>query len=114
MGDANDPQIDVECQYQNSRLLKNKLTGNIELKIINAGKNPFTVVITDNAYKNNPVTKKLAPSGEETIVLDLKKSSGWYDFSVAVKENSAFAKRYAGRVETGKETISDPFMGRTI
>ena len=114
MGDANDPQIDVECQYQNSRLLKNKLTGNIELKIINAGKNPFTVVIIDNAYKNNPVTKKLAPSGEETIVLDLKKSSGWYDFSVAVKENSAFAKRYAGRVETGKETISDPFMGRTI
>ena len=94
--------------------MKNKLTGNVELKITNKGKNPLTLTVTDNAYKNNPVTKKIAASAEESIVLDLKKTSGWYDFSVAVKGNEVFAKRYAGRVETGKETISDPFMGRVV
>jgi phospholipase C len=113
-GNSKDPQIHIECDYQHSRLLKNKLTGNVELKIANSDQNPFTIIITDNAYKNDPVSKKITPSGEETIILDLKKSSGWYDFSVAAKGHPAFTKRYAGRVETGKETISDPFMGRSV
>ena len=31
-------------------------------------------------------------------------------FSVSINENSYFAKRYAARVETGKESYSDPVM----
>lgn len=113
-GNEKDPQVQIESGYQRSRLLKNKLTGNIELKIINSEKKPVTIEITDNAYKATPVLKKIAPAAEETIVLDLKKNSGWYDFSVRVKGSDAFSKRYAGRVETGNESISDPFMGRTV
>jgi phospholipase C len=46
--------------------------------------------------------------------LNLKPSYGWYDFSIAVKGNPYFSRRFAGRVETGKETFTDPFMGRMI
>jgi phospholipase C len=113
-GNANDPDISIECGYQSSRLSKKSLTGNIELKVTNpdAGQ-ALDVKITDNAYKQKPVFKKIS-TGEEIIVLNLKPSYGWYDFSIAVKGNPYFSRRFAGRVETGKETFTDPFMGRMI
>ena len=33
------------------------------------------------------------------------------DFSVKVKELPDYSRRFAGRVETGKDSISDPAMG---
>jgi phospholipase C len=36
------------------------------------------------------------------------------DFSIKVAGYDDFEKRYAGRVEKGKEGFSDPFMGRVI
>ena len=36
------------------------------------------------------------------------------DFSIKVAGYDDFEKCYAGRVETGKEGFSDPFMGRVI
>jgi len=47
-------------------------------------------------------------------VLNLGKSSGWYDFTVKVSGADNFEKRFAGRVETGKESITDPYMGRVV
>jgi phospholipase C len=48
------------------------------------------------------------------MVLDLIKTYGWYDFTVKVKGNDSFEKRYAGRVETGKESFTDPMMGGVV
>lgn len=114
-GNEKDPRIQIDCVYQQNRLLKNKLTGNIEIKIANPNdRSAYTIAITDNAYNAKPVSKRIMPSAQETIVLDLKESYGWYDFSVSVKEHPGFIKRYAGRVETGKESYSDPFMGKAV
>lgn len=114
IGNDNDPQIQIDCGYQVSRLSKKTPTGNIELKITNFDPSKSVdVKITDKAYKSKPVFKKIN-SEEETIVLNLKSSYGWYDFSVVVKGNPLFTKRYAGRVETGKETFTDPLMGRAV
>lgn len=112
-GNAQDPQILILCEYHRDRVKKNKLTGNIEMKIYNPdGSRSCNVKIVDNGYNSAPISKKIAAGGGETIVLDLGKSFGWYDFSVSINENSYFAKRYAGRVETGKESYSDPVMGK--
>lgn len=46
------------------------------------------------------------------MVLDLKNSFNWYDVSLKIKDNIHFEKRYAGRIETGDHSKSDPFMGR--
>ncbi|MEO9005376.1 MAG: phospholipase C, phosphocholine-specific [Ginsengibacter sp.] len=113
-GNKSDPQIQMEFEYQRNRLLKSRLTGNIELKISNSDKNQsYTIEVTDNGYNNEPVYRRIGFSAQETIVLDLNESHGWYDFSVSINENPAFKKRYAGRVETGKESYSDPVMGGT-
>jgi phospholipase C len=67
-----------------------------------------TVEITDNAYKSGNHTLK----GTSKITLDLSSSFGWYDFTVKVKGFKEFEQRFAGRVETGKTSFSDPLMGR--
>ena len=46
-----------------------------------------------------------------SIVLDLGKSFGWYDVSIGVQGAATFEKRYAGHVETGKASFTDPAMG---
>jgi phospholipase C len=48
------------------------------------------------------------------VAIDLSKTYGWYDISIKVKGNNTFEKRYAGKVETGIETFTDPLMGRAI
>ncbi|MEO8823825.1 MAG: phospholipase C, phosphocholine-specific [Ginsengibacter sp.] len=114
MGNNNDPSIQINCGYQVSRISKKLPTGNIELKITNLDPStPVDVKITDNAYKSKTIFKKIK-SDEESIVLNLNSSHGWYDFSVAVKGNTLFTKRYAGRVETGKESFTDPLMGKVV
>jgi phospholipase C len=112
-GNKNDPQLDINCDYQRSRLSKSQPTGNVELTIHNNDKSkPVTIKVEDNSYKNKPVVKMIPPSGNETIVLNLKKSFGWYDFTILVKGIDNFARRYAGHVETGKESYSDPKIGK--
>jgi phospholipase C len=111
-GDQKDPLIQINCGYQKNRILKKKLTGNLELNISNLSNGKaYDVKIMDNAYKKEPVFKKIG-NENETVVLDLSPSFGWYDFTVIVKGNSTFSQRFAGRVETGKESFTDPFMGK--
>ncbi|MBX6381037.1 MAG: phospholipase C, phosphocholine-specific [Thermoflavifilum aggregans] len=115
MGNANDPSLKITCEYERGRLRKNKLTGNIALTISNQDTaQSHQVTITDNAYKNKPISRTVPAGGEVTVILDLKKSHQWYDFTLTVNGNKLFAKRYAGRVETGAETFSDPAMGRVV
>jgi len=117
-GSSIDPVIDVHCHYQVGGKDQVKLTGNIDLILRNNGRDPLTVTITDNAYKTGSIKKTVNPSanqsGNISIPVDLSKQFGWYDFTVAVEGSEIFARRYAGRVETGESGFSDPFMGRTI
>jgi phospholipase C len=41
----------------------------------------------------------------------LADSGQWYDFAVTCSSDPAFYRRFAGRVETGRHTVSDPAMG---
>jgi phospholipase C len=85
-------------------------TGNVQLKLF-ANKD-VNVVITDNAYGS--AVKKITVKGGKNaqVVIQTAKSGGWYDFTVTILGNQLFAHRYAGRVETGKNSTSDPLMGR--
>jgi phospholipase C len=72
------------------------------------------IEVVDNAYKTNHHKKLLAAAGTGMLIIDLKNSCGWYDFTVKINGSDKFTRRYAGRVETGKPSITDPFMGRAI
>ena len=113
-GKANDPEIAIVCDYERPGKLIKKLTGNVTLNITNLKPGQsYTIEIKDNAYKNKPI-KKVITKDESAIVLNLGKSFGWYDFTVRVEGYNDFERRYAGHVETGKASYTDPFMGRAI
>ncbi|WP_295711068.1 phosphocholine-specific phospholipase C [Mucilaginibacter sp.] len=111
-GNTTDPLVEVACEYQ---AVGGKLSGNIDLKLANLSHDKsYTVEIIDHGYKTNNHKTLLNKKGQNSLVLNLAKSHGWYDFSVKVAGSHTFEKRYAGRVETGKHSFSDPLMGKVV
>ncbi|HEY5826625.1 MAG TPA: alkaline phosphatase family protein [Cyclobacteriaceae bacterium] len=108
-GSVNDPLIQVGLNYEAKA--KNALTGNIQLSISNKSNESVTVEIKDNAYHASSQSKKIVAGESVTITLNLKNSFGWYDTSVFINGKPNFENRFAGRVETGNESVSDPSMG---
>jgi phospholipase C len=110
-GSDDDPKVDVYLNYHTD--LKNNLTGNIQFIFKNSGNKNHTIEIKDNAYGLATKTFELNKN-EKTMVLYLDKNYGWYDFSIKIKGIDTFEKRYAGHVETGSESKSDPLMGMMV
>jgi phospholipase C len=88
-----------------------KLTGNLRVHVRNTGTERLDISVEDNAYRTGTVTKSIKPGHEESIHLHLAQSRGWYDFTVKAADSTA---RFAGRVETGQHSISDPLMGNAL
>jgi phospholipase C len=99
--------LDVRTAYERQGA---QLTGNVQVHLRNKSTEPVTVTITDNAYHARPITKTIPHGGDTAVVLSLKGSRDWYDFSVRAS-GSHGESRYAGHVETGQAGISDPLMG---
>ena len=114
IGNGNDPQVSINCDYEKSGLNTSKLTGNVLINIINNDTNERTVTICDNSYKTGDITKIVASGSQVSIVLNLSESHNWYDFSVKLNKHEFFEHRFAGRVENGKITKTDPLMGGNL
>jgi phospholipase C len=109
-GNKDNPSVAVICNYQVAKN-KNSLTENIEINMQNNAA-AYSIDITDH-YTKTTQAKQLNAHSSPSVAFDLSKNFGWYDVSVKVK-GSSFEKRYAGKVETGKESFTDPMMGRVI
>lgn len=115
-GNSADPRLSIECDYDRA---SGKPSGKLRYTIrsLDPGES-FTVEIKDQAYGKKTLRKQvLAPNGRDTtlaLVLDLKDSHGWYDFSLSVTGFDTFLRRYAGRIDTGEDGFTDPYMGRAI
>ena len=62
------------------------------------------------ATPNRPY--KYEPDPPKNLTVNAGGSYGWYDFSVQIDGIKNFERRFSGRVETGKPSKSDPYMGR--
>lgn len=105
------PLLDIKCRYERRG---KQFTGNVELLLVNNGKRSYAVQVRDNAYNADIKPTVLASGQKAAVVLELKRSYGWYDFTVfadgGIQHELAYT--YAGHVETGNSSFSDPFMGR--
>jgi phospholipase C len=107
-GTAEDPFLEVTLKP-----LRNASSPDATLHLINHdGQNPQVVVMEDLSYGEKPRTINLDPSGSADITLELTRSSGWHDVLIRVQGRPDFKQRYAGHIETGKDSSSDPSMGR--
>ncbi|MEV6007044.1 phosphocholine-specific phospholipase C [Streptomyces sp. NPDC051976] len=83
--------------------------GLLTLTMKNSGTAACTVTITANAYRTDgPWTVPLAAGATSTKNFDLTASGHWYDLTATAGTTDGFLRRFAGHLETGQESITDP------
>ncbi|CAG2129467.1 Non-hemolytic phospholipase C [Cupriavidus campinensis] len=86
--------------------------GDVYVDLMNTGKAACTFRVAPLAYRTDgPWEATVAAGATQTLHWSLKDSGQWYDFAVTTPSDTAYYRRFAGRVETGQHTITDPAMG---
>lgn len=99
-GSALDPDLQVD-------VLTDASTGN--LKVVCSSESKLNLLVKDVSY-NRPAHRSNGTG--ESIWVDLAATQGWYDIVIETADYPGFYQRFAGHVETGKPSITDPLMGR--
>jgi phospholipase C len=90
-------------------------SGDVLVTLVNPGMDACSLSIKDEAYGNGgPWQIAVGPGKQVEQRLSLRKSANWYDFSVTEASENSYLRRFAGRVETGKDGLSDPAMGTAV
>ena len=85
----------------------------LTLTLRNPTKAEIEVKVTPRAYAPAHETWRLtlAPGDTAARTWPLKPTAGWYDLAVEVDGEATYLRRFAGHVETGRASLSDPAMG---
>jgi len=86
-------------------------SGRAIFSLLNRTDAKLTVRLRDNAYGAPDVVQVLPAAGSVAYVAGLQKSAHWYDVTVTADGNETFAQRFAGHIETGTASTSDPAAG---
>jgi len=98
--------LDIAASYDEQRT-------ELALTIANRGPQPAVVTIRD-AYSSRETTLSLRSGQSGTERWSLSPTRGWYDLLVTVQGDPQFRYRYAGHLENGRDSISDPAMGGLV
>lgn len=101
--DSAEPRVRLEYNHEDGAL-------NIHLE--NQGKKSIDVQIVDNAYGSGTEKLGIAPRTKARKKYQLAKSGHWYDYSLSTPSGMEY--RFAGRIETGKDSITDPAMAQHL
>jgi phospholipase C len=97
------PDVEVRCDAA---------TGQLVLRFVNLGSSPCTFNLNANAYAPLRETVTLPARNELTMRVPVAGNGYWYDLSATVSGQPDYVRRFAGRVETGRPTMSDPALGQ--
>jgi len=98
--------LDVTAQYH-------ERDDRIVLIVRNTGQDGLDVVVSDR-YSSRTVKLSLKAGGAKAVPWSVLATKGWYDLSVTAVAGEAFEYRYAGHLENGQDSISDPGMGGLV
>ncbi|MDP4130718.1 MAG: alkaline phosphatase family protein, partial [Bacteroidota bacterium] len=102
-GDDQDPDLHISVAHFPN--------GKAAITFKNASPKNIQVKIADLSYHHGPVIEEINARATGVVTpFDLTESFGWYDFSIKLPGNYLFEKRFAGHVETGRMSKSDPAM----
>lgn len=102
-GDVARPEIQV-CY--------DAVKGDVYLHLSNGSKSSCTLMaIPDAVYGGETQQATLGDQCNfSELHWDLQKTGGWYDVVVTSSHDPLWRRRFAGRVETGKDSVTDPAM----
>jgi len=102
----NGTDIEIETSYD-------EWDNDIIVRFRNAGSDRVVLTVR-NAYTGRN-TKLWVKSGDtRTEKWSLWKTRGWYDLAITAQGDPHFVSRYAGHLENGRDSISDPAMGGLV
>lgn len=115
-GSADEPAVDIEVMGGPTKasVLPNvaveftnlDTVRTVELEIVEKHYGKFT--------KRLLLKPNVGAAPEPSSAIELSTSAGWYEFEVKVVGSPKFLRRFAGHIETGAESTSDPLMGRKL
>jgi phospholipase C len=84
----------------------------LRLALRNQGGRTIDVSVDTGAYEGMlaPWSTAIGPHRASSHAWSLARTGGWYDLSVRVAGEDAYLRRFAGRVETGRDSVTDPAM----
>ena len=86
-------------------------TGELVLTLVNTGPVAASFSVAHNKYQSTaPTTVSVPARSRSELRLPIASAAFWYDVSVRVNGQADFLRRFAGHVETGAPSISDPAM----
>lgn len=86
-----------------------RIADKLKLTLTNAGTQSLTLRVSDSTYLKMKQDITLKPGTNQSMDIATEKSHGWYD--MVIESSDGMRIRYAGRVETGADRMSDPGMG---
>jgi phospholipase C len=82
------------------------------LRIDNKSSSKVTIKTLANSYSiESPRNRVVSASGFVEDRWAIANSAHWYDISITIDGNENFLRRFAGHIETGKPSLSDPALG---
>ncbi|WP_374572090.1 phosphocholine-specific phospholipase C [Phenylobacterium sp.] len=108
-GDARRPQPRVRAGMDEARRLV--------LTLSHSGPGRASAVVEmagDYPLVEGEARRRLAArsGGQTASVWDLSASDHWYDLTLTLTDDPGFVRRYAGHLETGRSSRTDPAIGR--
>ena len=113
-GDGQDPPLTISC-ICNLTVEETHPQPAIAIEIVNCDKiATHEVEVVDNAYQSDSQRATIAPGESKKLLHNSEHTFGWYDLTIRVAGSELLSKRYAGRIETGKPSFSDPVIGGVV
>jgi phospholipase C len=85
--------------------------GSVVLALANEG-HDFCNASVDNVYNGESLSYALRPGEHQEKKWHLGDSYGWYDLVVRADAQNGFVQRFAGHVETGEPSLTDPAIAQ--
>ncbi|RYG67385.1 DUF756 domain-containing protein [archaeon] len=110
----------IQCVYLEAALSLDPAHDQVSVRLVNQHPTESAgFFIQDNAYGLlSPRTVTIAPLSSGSVLVNTASVGNWYDFTVSSpplqsggQDTDCLRRRLMGRMETGKDTISDPAMG---
>ena len=112
-GSTNHPGITVACTYETVGQ-RPQLSGKLVLQLHNNSTGARQITLTDASYQTGKQTRQLAPGQHTEVIIDPAAQHHWYDIQVEVAGYPGWSERFAGHIETGNISETDPLMGGII
>ena len=91
-------------------LRRDRRKGALVVEVRNASEGTQRLRLAPVAYAHRGWTVDLKPGATASRRWDLAKTGHWYDFDATLDGYNGYRRRFAGRLETGRASTSDPAM----